>query len=118
MPLFHAQIEIVYNNAGYISYTQEDAYYNIWDDSEPADTLQTFQKPPGATPPPVVLTPLLFKRIIGNIHLTLFYSTRSMRHTPCWASTAESWEVMFGFLGCLWCSRMLRQELPHALAAQ
>ena len=42
------QIEIVYNNGGYIAATQEDAYYNVFADDEPADTLQTFQKPPGS----------------------------------------------------------------------
>jgi hypothetical protein len=41
------QIEIVYNNGGYIAATQEEAYYNVFADDKPADTLQTFQKPPG-----------------------------------------------------------------------
>ena len=47
MRLLPTQIEIVYNNGGYIAATQEDAYYNVFADNEPADTLQTFQKPPG-----------------------------------------------------------------------
>lgn len=42
------QIEIVYNNGGYIAQTQEEAYYNVFADDEPADTLQTFQKAPGS----------------------------------------------------------------------
>ena len=46
--LLPLQIEIVYNNGGYIAATQEDAYYNVFADDEPADTLQTFQKPPGS----------------------------------------------------------------------
>ncbi len=41
------QFEAVYNTAGYIQATQNDAYFNVWADSAPADTLQTFQKPPG-----------------------------------------------------------------------
>jgi hypothetical protein len=42
-----AQLEFVYNNGGYIGQTQSDLYFGTWDDIEPADTLQTFQKPPG-----------------------------------------------------------------------
>jgi hypothetical protein len=45
------QIEIVYNNGGYIATAQEEAYYNVFSDDEPADTLQTFQKPPGTELP-------------------------------------------------------------------
>jgi len=41
------QFEAVYNTAGYIQATQNDAYFNVWADSAPPDTLQTFQKPPG-----------------------------------------------------------------------
>ena len=37
----------MYNNGGYIAQTQNEQYFNVWDDIEPADTLQTFQKPPG-----------------------------------------------------------------------
>ena len=46
-----AQLEIVWNNGGYVSFTQEDAYYNVFADDEPADVLQTFMKAPGAGPP-------------------------------------------------------------------
>ena len=42
-----AQIEMVYNNGGYIAQTQNEEYFNLWSDTEPADTLQTFRKPPG-----------------------------------------------------------------------
>jgi hypothetical protein len=42
-----AQIEFVYNNGGYIAQTQGEQYFNIWSDTEPNDTLQTFQKTPG-----------------------------------------------------------------------
>ena len=45
--LLAAQIEMVYNNGGYIAQTQNEQYFNLWSDTEPADTLQTFQKPPG-----------------------------------------------------------------------
>ena len=38
---------MVYNNGGYIAQTQNEQYFAVWDDIEPADTLQTFQKPPG-----------------------------------------------------------------------
>jgi hypothetical protein len=45
--IVRAQIEFVYNNGGYIAQTQNEQYFNVWDDIEPADTLQTFQKVPG-----------------------------------------------------------------------
>ena len=44
---FASQIEFVYNNGGYIAQTQNEQYFAVWDDIEPADTLQTFRKPPG-----------------------------------------------------------------------
>ena len=59
MCAFWLQIEIVYNNGGYIAATQEDAYYNVFADEEPADTLQTFQKPPG---PCLLQLPVFIRR--------------------------------------------------------
>ena len=42
--VFALQIDFVYNNGGYIAQMQSEQYFNVWADTEPADTLQTFQK--------------------------------------------------------------------------
>jgi hypothetical protein len=47
------QVEFVYNNGGYIGQTQSDQYYGTWDDIEPADTVQTFQKKRGEPASPL-----------------------------------------------------------------